>query len=75
MFSTVGSSSDFSAQVTILQYGHCETNQCVNVQIVDDVRIENTESFNVSLEGGLGVNNFTLDPREVSIYIEDDDSM
>ena len=75
--STLGPGEDYTGLVTSrLRFGRCETRQCVNIQIINDERLEDTESFNVSLEVGRGVNSrFILDPQEVSMYITDADGM
>ena len=53
----------------------CERRSCVNVSIVDDLVLENTESFFVSLERAAGLDaRIRLDPVEAEIEIIDNDS-
>ena len=48
----------------------------MNVTIIDDDKLEETESFNVSLEGSRGVSStFVFAPHEVSVTITDEDGM
>ena len=48
----------------------------MNVTIANDDRLEETESFNVSLERRAGLSRgFVFNPQEVSITIIDEDSM
>ena len=50
--------------------------KCVNVTIINDNKLEEIESFNVSLEGSRGVSSvFVFDPQEVSVTITDEDGM
>ena len=77
-FSTLGPGSDYAAlsNPTLLQFGACETRQCVTVQIINDDKLEETESFNVSLEGASEVSStLILDPQQALIYITDEDGM
>ena len=76
--STLGRGGDYGALAnpTLLRFGACETRQCVTIQIINDDRLEETESFNVSLEGAGEVNStFILDPQQAVIYITDEDFM
>ena len=60
----------------MLQFGSCQRTQCVTVPIVNDDMLEETESFNVSLEGGRGVSSrFVFAPQEMSVTITDEDGM
>ena len=48
---------------TILMFAACEMRSCVNVSIVDDMILENTESFDVILERTPDLDSrITLDP-------------
>ena len=76
--STLGPGSDYAAlsNPTLLRFGACETRQCVTIQIINDDKLEETESFNISLEGSHGVSSqFILDPQQASIYITDEDGI
>ena len=46
------------------------------MQIINDYKLEETESFNVSLEGASEASStFILDPQQASIYITDEDGI
>ena len=67
---------DYTAIPPVLRFGRGEKNRCANVTIINDNRLEETESFNVSLERGIGVSSrFVFDPQEVSITIIDEDGV
>ena len=60
---------------TRLRVGACEMRDCLNIQIVDDTRLEDVEYFTVSLERYHGVNsNFELENLERNVTIVDRDS-
>ena len=60
----------------VLRFGRCEKKNCVNVTIINDNRLEETESFNISLEGRRGLSSrFVFDPQEMSVTITDEDGM
>ena len=58
-----------------LRVDACATRDCLNIQIVDDTKLEDVEYFTVSLERYHGVNsNFELENLERNITITDMDS-
>ena len=76
LYNTIGPGEDYNALAIpcVLRFGRCEKKKCVNVTIINDEMLEETESFNISLEGGRGVSSrFVFSPQEVSITITDED--
>ena len=66
---------DYGALSTTLMFDTCETRQCDNIYIVNDVALEMTESFSVILERTLGLSNsIIVDPVDGRIDIFDDDN-
>ena len=65
---------DYSRELfTILSFSACETRQCVNVAIVDDIMNEPEEEFNVTLERTPDLDSrITLHPDNGEIFIKDD---
>ena len=64
---------DYDNASTILTFGACDTRQCTEIPIVDDMIVEMTESFFVTLESlDSGI---TLDPVDGEIEIIDDDGV
>ena len=60
----------------MLRFGRCEKRQCITVRIINNDKLEETESFNISLEGARGLSSsFIFDPLEVSVTITDEDGM
>ena len=75
---SIGPGEDYTAlpDPFVLRFGSCQKRQCSNVTIINDDKLEGTESFNVSLEAGRGVNSrFVFDPQEVSVTITDKDGV
>ena len=74
-----------SLSVTLMDYGevldapvvfpHCERRSCVDIPIVDDAVLENSELFNVSLERNELDSRITLDPVDGLVEITDNESM
>ena len=60
---------------TILMFHSCETRQCTNITITNDVGLENTESFSITLLRATDTKNITLDPVVGEIKITDDDGL
>ena len=78
LYICIGPGEDYIALANppVLRFGRCEKNKCVNVTIINDNKLEETESFNVSLERGHEVSTgFVFDPQEVSVTITDEDGM
>ena len=70
------STVDYHHVSTILEFDTCETRQCTEISIVDDMIVELTESFSVTLERIPGLDSrITLDPVYGEIEIIDDDGM
>ena len=66
---------DYGNISTILMFDSCDKKSCVNISIVDDDVIEDTESFSVLLTETPGLDvRITLDPVEAEIEIIDNDS-
>ena len=72
LLSFSGSLIDYGAVSTLLMFDSCETQQCTNITITNDVRLENTESFLITLRT-TDNNNITLHPVVAEIKITDDD--
>ena len=67
---------DYIGLSTILRFPACETEQCVNVTIIDDEVLENVESFDVTLERTPGLDmRITLDPVHGVVEITDEDGL
>ena len=63
---------DYGALSTIVTFGTYDTQQCVNITIVDDEVLENVESFFVNLERTPGLDSrITLNPVDGLICIND----
>ena len=59
-----------------LRYATCAKIDCVNITIINDNRLELSETFNVTLEKSKGLSNkFVLNPIQGQITIMDDDGM
>ena len=65
---------DYVSVYTILKFDTCDTRQCTEIPIVDDMIAELTESFFVTLERTPGLDSrITLDPVKGEIEITDGD--
>ena len=63
---------DYVEHSTTLRFSACETRQCVNVAIVDDLTDEPEEGFGVTLERTPELNSrITLNPVNGEILIQD----
>ena len=72
----VVSTMDYYSASTILTFGACDTQQCTEIPLVDDVIVELTESFFVTLERTPGLDSrITLDPDNGVVEITDDDGV
>ena len=72
-FSAV-SPTDYSAVDTTLIFAACQMRSCVNIFIVDDIILENDESFNVTLERIPDLDStIILDPVNGEVQITNDD--
>ena len=61
---------------TTLTFAPCQMRSCVNVSIVDDDVLELTESFSITLERTLGLDDrIDLDPFDGEVEITDNDGM
>ena len=59
---------------TIVEFDECDILQCTEIPIVDDMIVELTESFSVTLESTPGLDSrITLKPVDGEIKIYDDD--
>ena len=65
---------DFNLMRSTLRFGACQKRNCVDVTIINDTVLENTETFTVNLQKPpyLG-NEFTVDPSSEVVAIVDDD--
>ena len=76
IFNTVSPMDYTAVSLTILMFGACERRRCVNVTIENDVVLEDTESFDVTLERVTGLDGrISLDPVDGEIEITDNDGM
>ena len=67
---------DIDSISEILEFDSCDTRQCTEITIVDDMIVELTESFFVTLERTPGLDSrITLDPVDGEIEITDDDGL
>ena len=67
---------DYDNISEILAFDTCDTRQCTEIPIVDDMIVELTESFFVTLERTPGLDSrITLDPVDGKIDITDDDGV
>ena len=74
MFYSVYYISDFHTISTNVTFGACETRHCVEVTIVNDDELENTESFVVTLERTSNLDRrIILAPANTRVNINDDD--
>ena len=66
----------YTAQTNFFRYDHCAKKDCFHITIVNDVYVEDAETFTVTLEfnngGGSAVK---LDGNTAEITIIDEDSM
>ena len=71
---SVESPEDYRAVDTVLTFGANTPEQCVNISIRDDDVVEQTESFIVTLERPLDLNNsVSLSPTQQTITIINED--
>ena len=65
---------DYIRLSRILSFAACETRQCVDITIVDDLVNEPVEEFDVTLERTLGLDSrISLDPVDARVLIRDND--
>ena len=65
---------DYGTLSTTLMFAACEMRQCDNISIVDDVTLEMTESFSVTLERTPDLSSMiTLNPVDGKMDVFDDD--
>ena len=64
---------DYGAVSTLLMFSSCETRQCTNITITNDVGLEDTESFSITLLRATDTT--TLDLLVGEIEITDDDGL
>ena len=78
MFLCVVSPGDYDlvSTGTILAFDACDTQRCVEISIVDDVIVELTEPFFVTLERTTGLDRrIILYPIDAKVDITDNDGM
>ena len=64
---------DYIGLSMILTFAACETRQCVNITIVNDLVDESVEEFEVTLERTLGLDSrITIKPVDARVIIHDD---
>ena len=65
---------DYNRLSTVLMFDSCGFTSCSSVNIVNDIYLENIESFFASLSRTTGLDvRISLDPVEAEIEIVDDD--
>ena len=65
---------DYIGLSMILSFAACETRQCVNITIVDDLVDELDEEFDITLERTIGLDSrISLRPVDARVIIEDND--
>ena len=68
--------TDYSAPSVTLKFATCETRQCLNVSIMDDVVDEPEESFSYTLERLVNLDpRIILAPSAGEVFILDNDGM
>lgn len=73
-FSTVTPMDYGAVSTTVLMFNMCQKRSCADVPIVDDLVLENDESFSVTLDRTTGLDvRITLDLVEGEIEITDND--
>ena len=72
-FVSADAGSDYVDSDTLHMFAACEIERCVNVGIINDDMIEDTEVLNISLGIPSDIR-ITVNPPEGKIYILDDDS-
>ena len=71
---SAGSPMDYLSLSQVLVFQPCDTRQCVNVSIVDDSVLEETEFFNATLASNAGLDpRITLNPVTAVVNILDND--
>ena len=67
---------DYVSLTEVLMFDECDTQQCVNVTIVDDLVNDPAETFHVFLERASGLDTrIILDPDDGEIAIGDNDGI
>ena len=67
---------DYGNLSTIVMFEECDTQQCVDITIVDDEVLENVESFFVNLSRSPGLDSrIRLNPTGAEIEIIDNDGL
>ena len=67
---------DYELNDRVLKLDSCETRKCVQVDIVNDEFVEDTETFTVFLgQSNFGFSNIIIEQNSASVFIEDDDGM
>ena len=70
------STADYNHVSTIVAFDTCNTQRCTEIPIVDNMIVELTESFFITLERTPGLDSrITLDPVDGEIEITDDDGV
>ena len=72
------SGRDYRPPINNLRFGMCETKECFPIEIIDDDLIEETESFDVTLDKSTGLSRFfnILESSRVeTVFIIDNDCM
>ena len=72
------SGQDYRPPINNLRFGMCETKECFPIEIINDDLIEETESFNVTLDKSTGLSRFLniLERSRVeTVLIIDNDCM
>ena len=70
------SPDDYGSVSTVLAFSACDTQQCIEIQIQDDIIVELTEPFSVTLERTPGLDSrIILDPVHSKIDITDNDGV
>ena len=65
---------DYGALSTTVMFGACQTQECVDITIEDDVVLENVESFFVNLSRSPGLDSrITLNPTRAEVQIIDNE--
>ena len=76
LFASSVSPADFTSLATVLSFDECDTRMCVSITIVDEMMVEMTESFDVTLDRTTSLDSrVTLGLADAVVEITDSDGI